>query len=337
MAHTHLKNTIGGGISSLFVLKAIAAFCVVVIHYPLALRYEFYPLIYTAVPLFFVITGYFLYKEDSNDIIASGKKQLRKVVRTTLIASLVYYIYKIIISYLSGGGFIPPFYSIYDVIIWIVFGFNFSGPLWYMTALGWSLLIIIILYKLGWQKLLYLTPLSFIIYNIILAYPLRELSLPWYFETNFVSSGLPWISVGMFIKKNERRIEQIISNTSLWTIFAITLALRYIEQYCFVGAEPRALINVPLVIIIFVLCLRYKSFGNNSCIANLGRSHSTNIYLYHSLVGGIILFGCGQYQITIPDSICAAIVYPLTLLLSVIIIKTKAAFSAHNSPQTAPN
>lgn len=316
-----LQKPLAGGISSLFVLKAIAAFCVVVIHYPLAFRYEFYPLIYTAVPLFFVITGYFLYKEDHTATINSCKKQLRKIVRITLIASLVYYIYKVIISYLSGGGFIPPFYSIYDVIIWIVFGFNFSGPLWYMTALCWSLLIIMILYKLGWQKLLYLTPLSFILYNIVLAYPLRDISLPWYFETNFISSGLPWISVGIFIKKNEQRINQLFSTTVIWITLAITLVLRYVEQYCFVGAEPRALINIPLVIIIFTLCLRYKSFGQNSVIANLGRKHSTNIYLYHSLVGGAILFICSSLGVAIPDPICALVVYPLTLLLSIVIVK----------------
>lgn len=318
---------IGGGISSLFVLKAIAAFCVVVIHYPLAFRYEFYPLIYTAVPLFFVITGYFLYKGSPDTIIAGGKKQLWKAIRITLIASLVYYAYKIIISYISGGSFVPPFYSIYDVIIWILFGFNFSGPLWYMTALCWSLLIITTLYRLRWQKLLYLTPLAFVLFNVILAYPLRDISLPWYYETNFISSGLPWISVGMFIKKTESRIEQRVSTTSLWIIFALTLVLRYIEQYLFVGAEPRALINVPLVIIIFILCLRYKSFGSNSIIAKLGRNHSTNIYLYHSLVGGFILFVCAQYEITIPDSICALVVYPLTLLLSTLIIRVKSLLS----------
>ncbi|MBR5844857.1 MAG: acyltransferase [Rikenellaceae bacterium] len=318
---------IGGGISSLFVLKAIAAFCVVVIHYPLAFRYEFYPLIYTAVPLFFVITGYFLYKGSPDTIIASGKKQLCKAIRITLIASLVYYAYKIIISYISGGSFVPPFYSIYDVIIWILFGFNFSGPLWYMTALCWSLLIITTLYRLRWQKLLYLTPLAFVLFNVILAYPLRDISLPWYYETNFISSGLPWISVGMFIKKTESRIEQRVSTTSLWIIFTLTLVLRYIEQYLFVGAEPRALINVPLVIIIFILCLRYKSFGSNSIIAKLGRNHSTNIYLYHSLVGGFILFVCAQYETTIPDSICALIVYPLTLLLSTLIIRVKCLLS----------
>lgn len=321
MTPNTLQKPIGGGISSLFVLKAIAAFCVVVIHYPLAFRYELYPLIYTAVPLFFVITGYFLYKENRTAVISSCKKQLSKIVRITLIASLVYYIYKIIISYLSGGGFVPPFYSIYDVIIWLVFGFNFSGPLWYMTALCWSLLIIMILYKLGWQKLLYLTPLSFILYNIILAYPLRDISLPWYFETNFISSGLPWISVGIFIKKNEQRINQLFDTTAIWIAFVITLVLRYIEQYCFVGAEPRALINIPLVIIIFILCLRYKSFGENSVLAKFGRKHSTNIYLYHSLVGGVILFICSNIGVVIPDSICALIVYPLTLLLSVIIVR----------------
>lgn len=190
-----------------------------------------------------------------------------------------------------------------------------------MTALCWTLVIIIVLYKLGWQKLLYLTPISFVIYNVILAYPLRDISLPWYFETNFISSGLPWISVGMFIKRNEEVINQSLSTTAIWIIFVATLVLRYIEQYQFVGAEPRALINIPLVPIIFILCLRYKAFGYNSIIAELGRKHSTNIYLYHSLVGGIIVFGCTQYGIIIPDAICALIVYPLTLLLSVAIIR----------------
>lgn len=318
MTPNTLQKPIGGGISSLFILKAIAAFCVVVIHYPLAFRYEFYPLIYTATPLFFVITGYFLYKDNTKAIIDSSKRQLRKIIRITLIASLVYYIYKIVIALIEGSGFPLPFYSIYDVLIWLIFGFNFSGPLWYMTALCWTLLIIVILYKLGWQKLLYLTPLAFILYNVILAYPLRDITLPWYYETNFISSGLPWVSTGMFIKKYESRIQLKI----IWAAFAIVVILRYIEQYYFVGAEPRAMINIPLVIIIFVLCLRYKSFGKDSFLAKLGKTHSTNIYLYHSLVGSALLFAGKQIGISIPDSICALVVYIGTLTLSFCIVKS---------------
>lgn len=319
---------IGGGISSLFVLKAIAAFCVVVIHFPLVLRYECYPFIYTAVPLFFVITGYFLYKESSKDIIESGKKQFRKIVRITLITSLVYYIYNIVIAIIKGSDFPLPFYSIYDVIIWIVFGFNFSGPLWYMTALCWTLLIIIILYQIGWQKLLYLTPLAFVLYNIILAHPLKDLTLPWYLETNFISTGLPWVSVGMFIKKNEGRIEQTISSNIIWITLLVVVALRYIEQYYFVGAEPRVMLNVPLVIVIFLLCLRYKRFGEGSLLAKLGKTHSTNIYLYHSLIGGTLLFIGNIFAFSIPDSICAVVVYTFTLILSICIVNIKTKLSA---------
>ena len=48
-------------IQSLFLLKAICALFVVIIHFPLAGKIYLDPLIKASVPIFYMITGYFMF------------------------------------------------------------------------------------------------------------------------------------------------------------------------------------------------------------------------------------------------------------------------------------
>lgn len=62
MKHSQFKSSLDQRISSLYVLKAICAFLVVVCHIPFDWAMPFLePLRRIAVPVFFMITGYFLY------------------------------------------------------------------------------------------------------------------------------------------------------------------------------------------------------------------------------------------------------------------------------------
>ena len=58
-------------ISSLYVLKAICAFLVVIIHFPMKYGYYFYPIVRIAVPCFFMISGYFLYSDNREKLMSN--------------------------------------------------------------------------------------------------------------------------------------------------------------------------------------------------------------------------------------------------------------------------
>lgn len=307
----------GGGVASLYALKAVAAFMVVAIHFPMAGRYALYPLIYTAVPLFLVISGYFLYSDDTGRIVSGGKKRLRKAVAVALTANAVYYLYGLVISLADGKGVIPPFYSLYDVVYWLLFGFNFSGPLWYMTAYVWTLVIIVAACRIGLSRLLPLSLLSFVFFNFLYPYRIIDINLPWCFEVNFISTGLPWVCTGMLLRKYERKIGRLLSNKTLTILLLATLCLRYIEHYSYGAPNPRALLNVPLVILLFIACLRAEGRSVNGSLVRIGKRHSQNIYLWHSLTGGILVFLAGRCALpAVPEPIFAPVVFAVTLGLS---------------------
>lgn len=81
-------------ISALFVLKAICAFMVLILHTPFmnaAFFYQILVLISTiAVPLFFMITGYFLYTDDNKLLYNRSIKTLKKTIPIYLICNIIY-------------------------------------------------------------------------------------------------------------------------------------------------------------------------------------------------------------------------------------------------------
>lgn len=293
------------GISSLYVLKALCAFFVVVIHFSSRYGYYLYPIIRTAVPCFFMISGYFLYSDNRENMMSKLIKAFRKTLTITIFAYLFYFIVRIVISSILKEDDMN--FHMTSLLGYIIAGPSIwgTGHLWYLVAYLETLLITLFLVWSRSLKLVWiLIPLGLIVnmivgvYGFILPLP-SDLNIDDIFRVmlsrNFFTIGIPAFSIGLIIRKYNQVIIQFVSKQYIWIIFVLLMLLSMIEFIAlfrfYSSALPGdALISTtPLAACAVIICLHYKDFGSNSIFETIGKKYSTDIYIYHMFVRLVIV------------------------------------------------
>lgn len=134
--------------NNLDVLKTICAFLVICIHVPFPgyLGAIITPLARIAVPIFFMITGYFYKKTATKPF-----KQIKKIIILIILSNLLYFIFDVITK-----QNIMHIFSLKSFIKLIFFNESpFAGHLWYLNALLYILIIMYLVDKIKIRKNLY--------------------------------------------------------------------------------------------------------------------------------------------------------------------------------------
>jgi peptidoglycan/LPS O-acetylase OafA/YrhL len=273
--------------------RIIFAFLVVSLHtrFPISLITPYIADIgKVAVPFFYTVSGYYLYSNSSELIIGKTIMSSKKIAKVVLAAAILYGILKYIeISHfhvdISDQSFrLIPFLLFNDV--------NFTGHFWYCFAYLYVLLIIIALAKFDRvDYLLYLTPVLLAIHFTFTIWS-RHVPIAsgkfWY-ELNWFVVALPYMTIGMVLRKNIHIVSEI-NKKGLLAIATILLLLIFPEHYAFkqiVGHGPGVFSIALLAISIAIYCVLNGIFFTKTAdakLAELGRKHALNIYVYHVLV-----------------------------------------------------
>lgn len=303
-------------IHSLYVLKAICAFIVVMIHTPplenIVDNSIFTPFVFIGVPIFYMVTGYFLYHTDSKQIAQRAWKSSRKVLLATILLNLIY-----LTPLLLNGKM--PIGSVDDLLQLLAFGTKIEGALWYMTALFYALVIIGGLAQIGLSKLLkyslILIPLGILFgrYAFLIGADRAV-----YSEFN-VLLALPYISLGFTLREYESKL--LLYKWELMSL--VFLLLSCIEVFIlgtyFSGYWGRYLFTPILSTAVFMWCLQNKSWGENSFLAQVGSEYSGNIYYLHKLIafglrGTIVALGIDIFY----DKLGVLYVFAISLVAAMI-------------------
>lgn len=293
------------GISSLYVLKALCAFFVVVIHFSSRYGYYLYPIIRTAVPCFFMISGYFLYSDNRENMMSKLIKAFRKTLTITIFAYLFYFIVRIVISSILKEDDMN--FHITSLLGYIIAGPSIwaTGHLWYLVAYLETLLVILLLVWFRSLKLVWiLIPLGLITnllmgkYGFLLPIPsdLMINDVPKYMlARNFFTIGIPAFSIGLIIRKYNQMIIQTINKHNAWIISGLLLLFSIVEFTILYSLYGRtfsgdiAIFTVPFAISLIIICLHYKEFGNDTIFEIIGKKYSSDIYIYHMFVASFII------------------------------------------------
>lgn len=292
MKHSQFKSSLDQRISSLYVLKAICAFLVVVCHIPFDWAMPFLePLRRIAVPVFFMITGYFLYYPEQ----AKFRRRLwRSVLKALKILILVNSFYALLIMSL-GGDLLGSWEQIFA---WLLTGTNLSTQmwyltmhLWYLTALFWGLLFLYILSFLNTKNSAYLLlPILFIIGVLGLRYSFLFASGGnLLFNNNALFTAIPCLGLGVISKM---RREHLMSFDYWWLVFLGILVLAFVEEYylpLYATMDGPSLSTVFLAFSALMLALKHPHFGANRLIEKIGILHSANIYYFHMFVYVLVI------------------------------------------------
>ena len=317
-----MENIENRRLNNLDVLKAICAFLVICIHisYKDDLNNIITPLCRIAVPIFFMITGYFYHKTSKKPL-----KQIKKVLILILLSNLLYVVFEMILN----GNIDKPKRE--DIINSLIFNSSpFSFHLWYLNALLYVLIVVYFADKVKLRKYLYfLIPILLVINIIYGEYSIVVLDkdLDPIYMRNFLFIGLPYFLLGdLLYKKKDNLIEMFTLKklAILIPIFALTTIIEeHILNYTHMDSIGEIYISTTfLAITVFLFAIQTKQVSSGNVLAIIGRKYSIYIYIVHVMF--INLFNkFVNINSNILNNTIQIIIFFASILIATIYIKLK--------------
>lgn len=321
------------------ILKFICAFFVVCIHSNMTGAYVQYFISVTraAVPIFFMITGFFYGRtqQRNREIL-----QIKKILRLAVSGSIFFFIWEVFVYCLAGdlGAYLANCFSLRSVLGFIFLNYTpICGHLWYLFAILYVLVIVYFAKRRNLMKVLYiLTPFLLIGDQLLGNYSkfLFGLVLPRRFVRNFLFVGIPYFCIGDLIYRFRDKIFSIPRlNTKcsvLSVLFCITAVLERLflvsKNACSLRDQGMSILFLSVSLFILFISVYKKRTPSvwESFAADIGRKYSSSIYIIHPVFIRIVNFlmkRIGIFDIYIHFS--AVIIFAVTTASVIIFEKLK--------------
>ncbi|MDR0913792.1 MAG: acyltransferase [Oscillospiraceae bacterium] len=284
--------------NGLDLLKLICAFLVLLSHvYVKKLSGDIYTnfifIIRIAVPIFFIITGYFYSYTVSKK---TEIKQIIKILKLVITANVLYVVWGIVYRYftdVSMRKFVFDKLLNRETIVDFLF-FNAvpdaGNHLWYLSALLYALVIVWLLNKLF--KLLKNDKVKtgLIITGAIVLLAVNfcmdefsemiGISLKLMYSRNFLFAGLPLFLIGVLLFKAKDYLNKIPS-----FILVVLLFLSFfvgVGEFYYTGNRDLFISTVVLAVVLFIIFNKIEIEDN--VFSKWGSNHSLNIYVIHPML-----------------------------------------------------
>ena len=261
-------------------MRILAAFSVVCIHYQIVpgsmiSRYTEVAARF-AVPLFFMITGFFL-----QTVIDKGrfKGYMQKIAILTVGTNVLY----LILGFLYGT---LDALSIKDVCLQLLGVPVWGGIVWYLFTLIYSCITIYFIYN-KLPRLIKFLPLLIIGYFCLVPYSISLIHENGWKSSivinNFVVEGIPLIALGW----NIRPLTKWNRNWKVWAFFAMVFTITAIFEARAASQILHSWIQVyfstiPQTICIMMAALTFPQYKwRLGWLSTAGQKYATYIYIYH--------------------------------------------------------
>ena len=278
---------------SLEVLKFIASYFVVFIHFTFSgLTGSIVDALSRfAVPVFFMVSGYFAYSNSTERLMS----KMKKIIKKYFFGAAIYCCFYAILTLCDSGFKAAVWYGVsyfnpVFVFKFVVFNLPRSSEhLWFLVALIYVYGLQYFIVKWKVKDIVYLwTGIALLIIHLLLGVGLSafEVVVPIYMIRNFLFMGYPFFCVGMLIRKKEDLVHKII--TYKRAIILIILGLIETVISFFISGKNELFVGSVLVAVsLFVISLKTKDIQINEKIIRVAHT-STGIYLIHIMIGNIL-------------------------------------------------
>lgn len=277
--------------SGIDLLKFFCSFMIICIHssFPGILGYIITPLARVAVPLFFMITGYYYsYTKGQNKELS----QIRKIFKLFLGANLLYSLYPILLICFKKETLTSVFSTFFSINSLANFVFlnesPFGGHLWYLGAILYVLIIVFVFEKKWDRKYLYpLVPLLLLVDLVFGKYSLLFFgqNFPYIIVRNFMFVGLPYFLIGDILYKYKAKISFKKPEIFSFIFICTTLLERFLLGNFNLNAVRDHYISTTfLAVAVFLVAIKYenkKQSKLNNAMCFIGAKLSADIYILH--------------------------------------------------------
>lgn len=321
-------------------LKGIACILVVFIHvqFPGIFGDIVVALSRSAVALFFVISGYYLYNSDFEKVLFKLPAKIKNTAKLTAFAFGLYFLWESFVRFIgTGTGAVIQWYTervftpeslikviltSYDPIV---------GHLWFLLALLGAYILFVPIAKFRLKKLSYILMIVLLEVHILL----MSLSglLGWNLDMSIFRSvlfyGLPFVLLGFCLNDKKAWIEEKLSTTFLVGV-ALAGTLLVVAERLIFGNLQIFNGSIIFVLAIFMLAVRYPDFKGPKFFVKLGGMYSTDVYIYHWLVMELVIKACEVLNISFPwfDWVEPLVVLALTIVGVVLWNVVKKTFNS---------
>ena len=337
-------RTTSDRVYGLDILKALCAFCVISIHAPfsgtLGLCAE--ALSRVAVPIFFMITGFFYV-----DTLKQKKElaQIKKISLLCIYSYMLYFLWGIIhelyVLKRTVHSFLTYVFRPTNLLNWFLFNnCPFAGHLWYLSAILYVLIIVYFLNRVfpGKASRILFAAVPFLLFlNLVFGnysrlFFQREFSVC--YSRTFLLVGIPYFSLGYFFREHKNYIEALLAHPiflvlsalffSLTTIFELFL----IHHFGLVATVDHFISTIFLSIIVFSAFT--SPYWNNKfpILHHIGRKYSVYIYIFHPIVMVVLNLAAKFLQIYKYYCYCRPIVvFIVSIPISKLYIRIQASLT----------
>ena len=275
---------------SLDVLKLIASYVVVFIHFKFSgLTGDIVvALARFAVPVFFMVSGYFAYSNSTEKLIS----KMKNIIKIYFWGAVIYICFYGILALYDVGIKGAMWYCILYfnpvlIVKFIVFNVpRSSDHLWFLVALiyVYGLHYFVVKWKIKDCVYLWIGVVLLAI-HLLLGVGLSSMGIviPPCVIRNFLFMGYPFYCIGMLIRKNEDLVHKKITHKRAMILILIGV-IETVISYFICGENELYIGSVLVAVALLIISLKTKDIQINKKIIKLSQT-STGIYLIHIMVG----------------------------------------------------
>lgn len=256
--------------------------------------YDYYPVYRLAVPLFFMISGYYNYRADEEKKHSGAITFIKRCAKYMMLGFAFYIVFDFIMCYVDGNGVGYYFTTLfYENILFDFFFLNrpitYSGAqLWFLIALFVVSLVHYALVRFGKEKWYrYIVPVCLVIQLFFGGYMrvFQHTDMPIRYTRNAWFCGLPFFGLGYMLAQLDLHKKRWY--TYIYLLFAVIFTLLQIPEGHFVEAEVYAS-TIPAAVFTLLFFLGLNSPKVDFYYKWFGKNMPFYVYILHMAVGIVV-------------------------------------------------
>ena len=319
---------------SVYTLEGLACICVIFIHckFPneLGRIIDFFSRF--AVPVFFIISGYFTYSANIEKLKNKSMKLLKMLILCIFIYFIILHIQEFLINeHYNFFEINKKIFNIKNLITFIVLNRTSAiiPHLWFIAALIYCYIFRIMTMNKKLEKTYKYIPFLLVINYIIaiLSNIITNGESTNAIIRNWLMMGLPFYIIGFYIRKNKDKYINI-KNIKLIIIAILGLGIIMIERIMINQLKYELFLdlyigNIVFTISIFILAINNPNLFNCKFLSKIGEKYSLYIYLIHYAIIRIINVIEIKGKISINEYAKPIIVFIIAYVISILIARFK--------------
>lgn len=267
--------------------------------------YFFKPIVNSAVPCFFMISGFFIYSEDKRHQMNKIKRGIYRIsiilAWSTLICSL-----DDIYRFFFYNEWSISFFDLF--VKFLIFNENpFAFHLWYISAYLYVLLFFYSVnkssLKISHNCFLLLFFIGFVIMGFFQFCHLDEICC----YRNFLFQGIPFFYLGMIIKKNIYITTRLSTTTILFCIVIVEIVALLFEKTIYLSSSLIAFLSLLLFVNI--------NYKKQNLFSKIGEEDGLYIYIFHPIAMIVYKYLYVNNLMSYNPYVFSALVFVTTIIL----------------------